>query len=107
MKMSLTVRLVVLATGPLAVAVFSGCDDSGNGRTSPAARQPNGKVPAAAASAEPLPAGLVLAESPSGAKDVADVRKTAKDGDTVVVRGRVGGREHPFTEGRATLVLMD
>jgi hypothetical protein len=35
------------------------------------------------------------------------VRKEAKDGDEVVVAGRVGGDEKPFTEGRAMFLIVD
>src|SRR5688572_29285562 len=90
-----------------AVGAFTvvGCDDTTSDKSSPAS--PAGANSSAAAASEALPPDLVLADAPSGAKDVADVRKTAKDGDAVVVRGRVGGREQPFTEGRASFVLMD
>ena len=48
-----------------------------------------------------------LAAEPAGAKGVIDVRKDAKDGDEVVVVGRVGGAAKPFTEGRATFLIVD
>src|SRR4051794_39087610 len=50
---------------------------------------------------------LVLAAEPAGAKGVIEVRKSAKDGDEVVVVGRVGGSVRPFTEGRSSFLIMD
>ena len=39
--------------------------------------------------------------------DVASIKKTAKEGDQVVVRGRIGGRAEPFVEGAAVFIIMD
>ena len=59
------------------------------------------------AAAEALPANLMAAAAPADAKDVAQVRKAAADGDEVVVRGRIAGSKQPFTEGRAQFQLVD
>lgn len=53
------------------------------------------------------PAGLAMAQAPAEARDVAVVRQEAKDGEEVVVRGRVGGRAKPFAEGRAVMLVTD
>lgn len=50
---------------------------------------------------------LVLASEPAGAKGVLAIRKDAKDGDEVVVAGQVGGSTKPFTEGRASFLIVD
>ena len=63
-------------------------------RTGPRTRPPHiarGAAGARASSADALPAGLVVPEAPAGARDVVALKKGAKDGDEVVVRGRVGG----------------
>jgi hypothetical protein len=75
--------------------VSIGCDDKKDQAAAPAAP------------AEALPANLVLAApAPAGAKDVAAARN-ASDGEEVVVRGRIGGSEKPFTEARAVFQLVD
>ena len=48
-----------------------------------------------------------LASEPSGACDVMDFRDQAKDGQSFVVLGRVGGGLNPWIEGRAAFVLVD
>src|SRR5262245_24309068 len=49
-----------------------------------------------------------LASEPAGAKGVSEVRKAAgRDGDEVVVVGRIGGRAKPFVEGRAAFTIVD
>jgi hypothetical protein len=62
-------------------------------------------VPAASAA---LPADLVLPAPPAAApSDVATVRDSVKAGDTVVVRGVVGGRVEPISPNRAIFTLLD
>jgi len=49
----------------------------------------------------------LLASMPEGARPVAEVKSSAKEGDTVVVRGRIGGRVEPLTKGSPVFVIMD
>jgi len=85
-----TVRAFFLITVTLSVAI-TGCKQQGE--------------PDAAAQA-PLPAGLLLTREPPGARPVEDVKKGAKVGDAVTIRGVVGGSKDPFVEGRAMFTLM-
>jgi len=50
---------------------------------------------------------LILTSEPTGAKGVIDIRNKARNGDEVVVVGRVGGSTKPFTEGRASFLIVD
>jgi hypothetical protein len=50
---------------------------------------------------------FVAEKDPDGAKGVIDVRKDAKDGEDVVVVGRVGGAAKPLTEGRTSFMIAD
>lgn len=52
-------------------------------------------------------AKYLLASEPAGAKGVIDIKKEAKDGDQVVVVGRIGGSKEPFTKGRVSFTLVD
>ena len=52
-----------------------------------------------------LPASLFVDAAPEGALDVTEVKESAKEGDVVVMRGKVGGTMEPFVEGRAALIL--
>ncbi len=54
-----------------------------------------------------LPAHAILAKAPSGAKPLPDVKASAKKGDTVTFTARIGGRDEPFVEGRAMMVVID
>jgi len=53
-----------------------------------------------------IPIGLMVDSAPEGAVDVADARRTAKVGERVVVRGRVGGDAQPFVDGRAAVTIV-
>jgi hypothetical protein len=48
----------------------------------------------------------VLDSEPGGAKGVKEVKQQAKDGDEIVVVGRIGGSDKPFT-GRASFTIVD
>ncbi len=87
---------LMLATGLLVVA---GCEKS---------EAPSGQDSgsSSAAPAATLPAGLFLATQPDGATTVEDARASAKTGDPVTIRGRIGGSKSPFVEGRAVFTLM-
>ena len=85
------IRLLVLAaTVGLAACSETGTDDGA--ATTPAAPE--------------QPAWLA-ASLPPGAMDVAVVKKTAKEGDTVIVRGRIGGRVEPMSTDSAVFIMMD
>ena len=73
----------------LMVITLGGCGDS---TTAPGA---------------PADISWLLAEMPADAVPVAEARRTAREGDEVVVRGRIGGRREPMTAGRAVFVMID
>jgi hypothetical protein len=50
---------------------------------------------------------FLLPEAPPGAKGVLDVRKEAKEGDEVVVIGKVGGSKKPIIKDRAAFTIVD
>jgi len=52
-------------------------------------------------------AKYMLAAEPAGAQPVKDVRQSAKDGDEVVIVGRIGGSSKPWVEGRAGFQIVD
>lgn len=49
----------------------------------------------------------LVAEAPPGAVNVASLKASAKEGDQVVLRGRIGGRSDPISKGSAVFVVMD
>jgi hypothetical protein len=58
-----------------------------------------------------LPSTFFSATAPEGARDVSEARSasahgTHKVGDTIVLRGRIGGSREPFVAGRAMFTLV-
>jgi len=49
----------------------------------------------------------VLADEPDGAVGVIAARESAKNGEPIVVVGRIGGATNPWIEGRAAFMLLD
>jgi hypothetical protein len=93
-----TRTILFTLTGLAALIVVAGCTQTHPG---PA----KGKTPAPKV-ADEARAKYLLADEPAGAKNVIDIRKAAKDGDEVVVVGRIGGSVKPFT-GRAAFTIVD
>jgi hypothetical protein len=86
----------------MGIVLLTGCNGTQN--SAPARKVARGPKPAT----EPTAAGQAfrLHEEPIGAKDVLVVKKDAKDGDEVIVIGRIGGSPKPFT-GRAAFTIVD
>ncbi len=95
-----TQQLTLMFALVLVAASISGCD-----RTDEPTASASGSPTSAAAA---LPAGLFLTQSPSAeVADVAQVVAEGQDGQSVMVRGLVGGRRDPFVANRAVMLLTD
>src|SRR5262245_52613796 len=70
---------------------------------------PTDRAPITAHAGEPDAAGkkYVLDREPARAKGVIDVRKAAKDGDDVVVVGKIGGQDDPWYARQAGFTIVD
>jgi hypothetical protein len=89
--------LLGLATCCLAIVLLSGCNQA----SSPSAGSPGSTL------TSPDKAKYVLTVEPAGAKAVMEVRQQAKDGDEIVVMGKIGGSIDPFVKGRAAFTIVD
>src|SRR6266513_2654196 len=65
------------------------------------------EAPPPQASADPLPANLFATPHPAGAVDIPTPKKSANDGQPIVIKGRIGGQKEPFATNRAILTLAD
>jgi hypothetical protein len=89
-------RKIVL-TLPIAVALVWGCAKENPASTEDASNPP----------ARPKGSKILLAAEPPGAQDVLEIRRQAKNGNDVVLIGRVGGSKNPFSDGRSEFTLVD
>ena len=64
------------------------------------------ETPSAAASSA-TPSGYLVDSEPAGAVGVGAARKSAKDDETVVVVGRIGGSTEPFIDGLVVFTIVD
>jgi hypothetical protein len=87
-------RTAILALAGLAPFVLTACD-----KTAPSA--------SAVPGVDPEPVAWLLTDAPADAVTVADIKPTAAEGDTVVLRARIGGRKDPITPGAGVFVIMD
>jgi hypothetical protein len=87
----------LLPVGLLALFLAAGCGEA----TKPADQTTITPV------SEADKAKYLLAEEPAGAKPVLAVRQEAKDGDDVVIVGRIGGEAKPWVEGKAAFWIVD
>jgi len=63
--------------------------------------------PAAQSTPAPAATNWLLASAPHGAVGVTDAKTSATEGERIVLRGRVGGRKQPLTDGSAVFTVMD
>src|SRR5262245_55353496 len=80
----------------LAILLATGC---GRGNQTKTVSAPTGPSPEGAK--------YVLAEEPAGAKGVIELRQESKDGEEIVLVGRVGGSKRPLTKGQASFLVAD
>ncbi len=70
-------------------------------------KSPSSSANGAASAPAALPAGFFLETPPSEPQKICTAKSTAQPGDQVVIRGRIGGGVHPFTDGRAVFTMVD
>jgi hypothetical protein len=97
---------LAIAATAMILAAGVGCD---RGESAPVSSHPPTASAggADAGASDTLPATLVLTAAPADAKDVTQLRATAKSGDDVVIRGVVAGSKEPLAKHRAILTLLD
>ncbi|MCL4742017.1 MAG: hypothetical protein KJZ54_07420 [Phycisphaerales bacterium] len=88
MRQFTALTLVALIAGSLA-----GCGE-------PAPTSTSTKAPG-------TPPAWLLATEPAGALSVADAKADATEGETIVVRGRIGGRKAPISADSPVFVIVD
>ncbi|HYO07905.1 MAG TPA: hypothetical protein VER17_02960 [Tepidisphaeraceae bacterium] len=84
----------------------AGCDGGDADARSAASAQAQ-PAPASPAQAEALPPSLFAQSAPADAKDVAAAKSSAKAGDAIVLRGKIGGSAEPLAANRALMTITD
>lgn len=87
------ITIPMLAFLALTAPMLTGCNET----SSTAAENPT----------EPTTPTWVLVSAPEGAQSVTEAKVSAKEGEQIVLRGRIGGRKEPLTEGSPVFTMMD
>lgn len=99
--------LVFATTSLLGLGLFlTGCGESepeASEETPEVSEQSMANTPAQGSE----PSAFLLETAPTGAISVAEARKVAEPGESIVVEGQIGAAMNPFGEKFATLVLGD
>lgn len=91
-------RTLMILCATVLIAVLTACS---GGADKPAA------APKVEAAAEPLPAAIFVEQKPAGEMPLAEAKKSAKVGETIVLRGLVRGVTTAFIPNRAIVQLAD
>jgi hypothetical protein len=95
-RLNTTARRVLVGSIALSASLLTtACSDKPTPDATPSVSAPSAS-----------PAWLLTSE-PADALSVARIKADAKEGDTVVVRGRIGGRAEPMTPGSPVFIIMD
>lgn len=96
---TITRRTLPLAIASALALVLAGC----GGESAPASKSSSAS---SAATPSAAPAFLLDAE-PEGAVGIAVAKMSARAGDEVAVRGKIGGRIEPISSESAVFIMMD
>lgn len=108
-------NFVCLAAAAAAALSLAACDKAGaptpdQSASTPSASNtapPSASTPDAGPATSPFPATLFVTSIDGSPTPIADAKASAKEGDTVILTGHIGGREDPFVAGRAAFTLVD
>ena len=89
-------KSTLMALAAAALGVAAGCE-----------RAQTGASDAASTSGGVIPTGLFASLPVDDAVSVLDAKASAKQGESVLVRGRIGGSGSPFVDGRAMFTIVD
>jgi hypothetical protein len=92
-------KAITIALTASSLISFSGCSDSGSSSQSQTSSSENTDQPTSHA--------WVLSSMPSGDVSVTDAKTMAKEGDQIVIRGRIGGRRSPISTDSPVFTLVD
>lgn len=90
-------RTLLLIASSLLLLTSVGCDQSSSEQTNEISLDDPVK---------PANAWLLTSE-PSGAVSITEAKESAREGDTVVIRGRIGGRKAPMSNESTVFTIMD
>lgn len=91
-------RKTITALSLASFIAISGCSESA---------EPDSSTADAAASDQSTSAAWVLTQAPTGDISITEAKANAKEGDQIIIRGRIGGRSEPISAGSPVFTVVD
>lgn len=79
--------------------MLSGCSESSS--------SPQAQAPSTESTTEITPYAWVLTSAPAGDVSITEAKANAKEGDQIVIRGRIGGRHAPISADSPVFTIVD
>lgn len=90
-------RILLITISTALLIVVSGCDKASSEQAS------NAAIPAE----QPQTNAWLLTDAPEGAVSIIEAKESMKEGDTVTIRGRIGGRHSPISAESPVFTIVD
>ncbi|MFK7760490.1 MAG: hypothetical protein AB8C13_11175 [Phycisphaerales bacterium] len=88
-------RIIFLTAATIVLLTLSACDRGTANQTTQSNPAPSASTP------------WVLTSAPQGAISITQAKATAKEGDQVIIQGRIGGRKSPISADSPVFTIVD
>ena len=92
-------RITTIALTTSTILLLSGCSES--------VSEPQTQAPSTENTEQPTPHDWVLTSPPEGDVSITEAKANAKEGDQIVIRGRIGGRHEPISADSPVFTIVD
>lgn len=92
-------KATTIALTTSTILMLSGCSES--------ASEPQAQTPSTESTPETKAYAWVLTNAPEGDVSVTEAKSSAKEGDQIVIRGRIGGRHEPISADSPVFTIVD
>lgn len=92
-------RTTTIALAASTLVLLSGCSESSS--------SPQAQAPTSEGTAQPAAYAWVLTSAPEGDVSITEAKANAKEGDQIVIRGRIGGRHAPISADSPVFTIVD
>lgn len=92
-------KTITIAMTTSTLLMLSGCSESSS--------EPQAQAPSTESTIETTPYAWVLTSAPAGDVSITEAKANAKEGDQIVIRGRIGGRHEPISADSPVFTIVD
>jgi hypothetical protein len=92
-------KTTTIALTTSTILILSGCSESTS--------SPKAQAPSTESTEQTTAHSWVLTSAPEGDVSITEAKSSAKEGDQIVIRGRIGGRHAPITADSPVFTIVD